>query len=131
MRAHAIVVGGGIFGVTAARSLRARGHEVTLIDPAPIGTPHPLAESTDISKVVRMDYGADADYTELGERSLAAWRTEPLFHETGVMFISKVPLSGFERDSYDLLTSRGHALQRLDANAIADRFPAWKRGTYV
>ncbi|HTL39045.1 MAG TPA: FAD-dependent oxidoreductase, partial [Kofleriaceae bacterium] len=103
----------------------------TLIDPAPLGTPHPLAESTDISKVVRMDYGADADYTELGERAIAMWRREPLFHETGVMFLSKVPLSGFERDSYELLTARGHKLERLDANAIADRFPAWRRGAYV
>jgi glycine/D-amino acid oxidase-like deaminating enzyme len=128
---NAIVVGGGIFGVTAARALRARNHDVTLIDPAPLGTPHPLAESTDISKVVRMDYGADADYTELGEHSLALWRNEPLFHETGVTFLSKVPLSGFERDSYEMLTSRGHHLERLDANAIANRFPAWRRGAYV
>jgi glycine/D-amino acid oxidase-like deaminating enzyme len=131
MTTRAIVVGGGIFGVTAARALRTRGHDVTLVDPAPIGTPHPLAESTDISKVIRIDYGADVDYTELGERALARWRREPLFHETGVTFLSKVPLSGFERDSYDLLTARGHTLHRLDANAIADRFPAWRRGAYV
>ncbi|HSD87716.1 MAG TPA: FAD-dependent oxidoreductase [Kofleriaceae bacterium] len=128
---HAVVVGGGIFGVTAARSLRARGLAVTLIDPAPIGTPHPLAESTDISKVIRMDYGADADYTALGEQALASWRQSPLFHETGVTFLSKVPMSGFELASYEMLTSRGHRLERLDANAIADRFPAWRRGAYV
>ena len=38
--------------------------------------PHPLAESTDVSKVVRMDYGADDDYTALMEtraRRLARW----------------------------------------------------------
>ena len=65
-------LGGGIFGVTAALALRARGHEVTLVDPGPL--PHPLAESTDISKVVRIDYGADEDYTALGERALDGWR---------------------------------------------------------
>lgn len=129
---RAIVVGGGIFGVTAARALCDRGHAVTLIErPTPHGTPHPLAESTDISKVVRMDYGADVDYTELGERAIARWRQSPLFHETGVTFLSKVPLSGFERASYELLTARGHRLERLDADAIADRFPAWRRGAYV
>jgi glycine/D-amino acid oxidase-like deaminating enzyme len=128
---RAVVVGGGIFGVTAARSLRARNLDVTLIDPAPIGTPHPLAESTDISKVIRMDYGADADYTALGEQALAGWRTSPLFHETGVTFLSKVPMSGFELDSFAMLTSRGHRLERLDADAIADRFPAWRRGAHV
>jgi glycine/D-amino acid oxidase-like deaminating enzyme len=45
-----LVVGGGIFGATCALALRARGHAVTLVDPGPI--PHPLAESTDLSKVV-------------------------------------------------------------------------------
>ena len=128
---RAVVVGAGIFGVTAARSLRARRLDVTLIDPAPVGTPHPDAESTDISKVIRIDYGADEDYTSLGEQSIARWRESPLFHETGVMFISRVPMAGFELASYETLTRRGHALQRLDAATISDRFPAWKRGTYV
>ena len=130
---HVLVVGGGIFGVTAARALRARGHAVTVVDP---GLPHPLAESTDISKVVRIDYGRDEDYTALGELALAGWRSPswpgaPHFHETGVTFLARVPLAGFERDSYEMLTRRGHPLVRLDADAIAARFPAYKRGTYV
>lgn len=130
---HVLVAGGGIFGVTAARSLLMRGHDVTLVDP---GLPHPLAESTDISKVVRMDYGRDEGYTQLGERALAGWRSASwpaahCFHETGVTFLARVPLAGFERDSYETLKRRGHTLERLDANAIADRFPAYKRGTYV
>lgn len=52
-----LIAGGGIFGVTAALELRARGHDVMLCDPGAL--PHPRAESTDISKVVRCDYGAD------------------------------------------------------------------------
>ena len=54
-----IVVGAGIFGVTAARELARRGHEVVLVDIGPI--PHPLAASTDVSKVVRLEYGPDED----------------------------------------------------------------------
>jgi glycine/D-amino acid oxidase-like deaminating enzyme len=126
-----LVIGGGIFGVTAARALVARGFDVTLVDPA---LPHPLAESTDISKVVRIDYGADEDYTNLGEQALERWRTweaAPHFHETGVTFLSRVPLAGFERDSYELLTRRGHPLERLDAAAIARRFPAYREGALV
>lgn len=131
----ALVIGGGIFGVTAARALARRGMRVQVIDPSlGMGTPHPLAESTDISKVVRMDYGADEDYTVLGEHALAGWRTweaASYFHETGVTFLSRVPLAGFERDSYELLTRRGHRLERLDAAAIAQRFPAYRRGALV
>jgi glycine/D-amino acid oxidase-like deaminating enzyme len=131
----ALVIGGGIFGVTAARSLAARGLSVRVVDPSlGKGQPHPLAESTDISKVVRIDYGADLDYTVLGEQALVGWRTweaAPYFHETGVTFLSRGPLSGFERDSYELLTRRGHRLERLDADAIARRFPAYRRGALV
>lgn len=130
---HVLVAGGGIFGVTAARALQGRGHRVTLVDP---GLPHPLAESTDISKVVRIDYGSDEDYTVLGERALDGWRSAAFpassyFHETGVTFLSRVPLAGFERDSYELLTRRGHRLERLDADAIAARFPAYKHRAMV
>jgi len=128
---RALVIGGGIFGVTAALELHARGLAVTLVDPGPL--PHPLAESTDISKVVRIDYGSDVDYTALGERALAAWRGWPEFHATGVAFLTATPMQpgGFEHASYELLTARGHRLERLDAAAIARRFPAYRPGALV
>jgi glycine/D-amino acid oxidase-like deaminating enzyme len=131
------VVGGGIFGVTAARTLLARGHRVTLLDPGPI--PHPLAESTDISKVVRMDYGADEAYLALMEQALDRWRAwnaawpSPLFHETGVTFLCRAPMTpgGFEHDSYRALLARGHRPERVDADALRRRFPAWNADVFV
>ena len=42
------IIGAGVFGVTAAISLKNRGYDVSLFDPGPL--PHPLAASTDISK---------------------------------------------------------------------------------
>jgi glycine/D-amino acid oxidase-like deaminating enzyme len=131
------IAGGGIFGLTAALELHRRGHVVTVYDRGPV--PHPLAESTDISKVVRMDYGADADYTALGEASLDGWRrwnaewTTPLFHETGVTFLSRTPMEPgtFEYETYRMLVDRGHPLERLDAAAIAARFPAYASGALV
>src|SRR6266540_5881243 len=132
-----IIVGAGINGVTAAIELKRRGHEVTLVDPGPL--PHPLAESTDISKIVRLDYGADEEYTALAERALDGWRRwnrawpAPLFHEAGVAFLSRGPMrpGGFEHESFALLTRRGHRLERLDAAAIARRFPAYRPGALV
>jgi glycine/D-amino acid oxidase-like deaminating enzyme len=134
---HVAVAGGGIFGATAARALARRGHRVTLVDPGPL--PHPLAESTDISKMVRLDYGADAGYTELAERALDGWRAwnragpAPLFHETGVLFIARAPLApgGFEHESFALLRARGHRPERLDAADIARRYPALRAGAFV
>ena len=132
-----LVIGGGIFGITAALELHARACDVTVVDPGPL--PHPLAESTDISKIVRCDYGADEDYTLLGERALdgwrrwnATWRTAR-FHETGVMFLTRAAMQpgGFEHASYNLLARRGHRVERLDAAAITARFPAYRPGLYV
>ncbi|HRI66387.1 MAG TPA: FAD-dependent oxidoreductase [Polyangium sp.] len=133
---QAIVVGAGIFGVSSALALRAQGYQVTVVEPGPI--PHFLAESTDISKVVRADYGADEIYTSLMEQALEKFRhynrqlPRPLFHETGVMFVSRNPMvpGSFEYESHSLLTRRGHRLERVDNAEIRRRFPAWK-GPYV
>jgi glycine/D-amino acid oxidase-like deaminating enzyme len=134
---RAVVAGGGVFGLTAAIALRRRGVEVLLVDPGPI--PHPLAESTDVSKVVRIDYGADEEYTALAERALEGWRRwslaaeRPFLHETGVLFASAEPMGpgGFEQESFTLLARRGHPVERLDAAAIARRFHAFRPGALI
>ncbi len=131
-----VVVGAGVFGLTAALELRARGWRVTVIDPGPV--PTPTAASTDISKVVRMDYGADALWTDLGRRSIARWRAwnresgKTLFHEDGFLLMSRAPMQpgGFEHESYQLLTAQGERLERLDSAALAARFPAWASHKY-
>ena len=128
---RALVVGAGIFGVTAARELRARGAEVVLLDPGPV--PHVAAASTDISKVVRREYGADQVYTAWMEEALEGFRRwnselgDRLFHETGVLFMSGAPLAegGFEADSVALLEARGAAVRRVTRDEVAARFPAW------
>jgi len=132
-----IVVGAGAFGVAAAIELRARGAAVELIDPGPLPNPH--AASTDISKAVRMDYGADALYTELAERSLERWREcnrrwgAELYHETGFLLMTRAALApgSYEGDCYQLLRARGHRLERMDPASLRQRFPAWSAGGYV
>ena len=64
-----LVVGSGIFGVTSALELARRGHKVTLMDQGAV--PYPKAASTDISKVIRMDYGSDQLYTSMMEESFS------------------------------------------------------------
>jgi glycine/D-amino acid oxidase-like deaminating enzyme len=133
---RAIVAGGGVFGVSAALSLAGRGWGVELVDAGPV--PRHEAASTDISKIVRMDYGSDALATELMERALPLWRAsnlrwgEELFHEDGFLLLSRCPLAsgGFEHDSLATLTARGHAVDRLDGGKLAVRFPAWTAERY-
>jgi glycine/D-amino acid oxidase-like deaminating enzyme len=131
-----IVVGAGAFGASAALELRRRGLRVTLIDPGPL--PHSLAASTDISKVIRMDYGADEFYMDLMEQALLGWDAwnaaweQPLYHQTGVLFLAAGPLAEgqYEGDSYALLQRRGHAPQRTSGRNLSGRFPAWNANAY-
>ena len=136
-----VVIGSGIFGVTAAFELCRRGHRVTLIDAGSI--PHPDAASTDISKIIRMEYGTDEHHMVLVEEALEGWDdwndhwggngTGPLFHETGVLMLCRRPMApgGFEFASWQLLNRRGHSPERMDAASIAQRFPAWSTGNHV
>ena len=131
-----VVVGNGIFGVTTAIALRERGATVTLLDAGSV--PNPDAASTDISKLVRLDYGKDAGYVALMEDALVRWRQlnrewgAPLFHETGIAVLTTAPLTSgtFEGDSFELLRKRGHVLERLEGR-VSERFPAWKEGAFV
>lgn len=135
------MVGAGAFGVTAAIELARRGHQVTLLDPGPL--PHPLAASTDISKVIRMEYGPDEASMALAERARDGWLAwndgwrarggDPLYHETGVLMLTRSPMArgGFEHDSWNLLCARGHLPKRMDPDTIAGRLPAWREAGYV
>ncbi|MGH2536606.1 MAG: FAD-dependent oxidoreductase [Candidatus Promineifilaceae bacterium] len=132
-----LIVGGGIFGLPAALELKARGHHVALLDQGPI--PHPLAASTDISKVVRMEYGRDESYMQMGEVARAGWLAwneqfgRALYHEAGVLMLSRAPLAagGYEHESYQMLLRRGHRPERLDSAEIGRRYPAWNNHVYV
>ena len=133
---HILVIGGGTFGVNTALELRTRGHAVTLLEPGPL--PNPNAASTDISKVIRMDYGRDEFYMQMMEDALAQWRAwneefgEPVFHETGVLYLTLGGMrpGDFEYESYQLLQKRGHPVERLDSSSISKRFPAWNSSLY-
>ena len=127
-----MVVGAGAFGAGAALELARRGHDVTLLDSGPI--PHPEAASTDISKIVRTDYGADAFYAELAHEAIRGWERwnadlrTPLYHDDGFLLLAAGPMvpGGFEHESHAIAVAAGRAVERLDPAAHGRRFPAWR-----
>ena len=131
-----VIIGAGVFGATAALELRARGYGVTLVDRGPL--PHEDASSTDISKMVRMDYGADIFYHELAEASLDGWDAwnrawpHPLFHDEGFLVLSPAPMApgSFEYDSFHTLRDRGYDPPRIDPATLRKRHPAWNGDRY-
>ena len=136
-RQSIVIVGGGVFGITAAIELNARGWQVSVLDQG--GVPHPDAASTDISKVIRMDYGADEIYTAMGEAAIEGWLRwnaewdTPLFHQDGFLMMTRdaeMQPGSFERDSFDFLTRRGHGLLRVSAADLRKKHPAWNAIAY-
>jgi len=130
-----VVVGGGVFGAAAALELRSRRWNVTLLDPYPL--PYEGASSTDVSKVVRMDYGSDAFYHELAELALEGWDRwnadwpRPLYHEDGFLLLARgsMRLGGFEHESWRVLRDRGYQPESL-GGMLTRRFPAWSATAY-
>ena len=135
-RGHIAVVGAGVFGTASALELRRRGWRVTLLDPGPL--PHPDASSTDVSKVVRMDYGSDVFYHELAEHALEGWDRwsaewpRPLYHQDGFLILSGGPMEpgGFEYESWRVLQERGYRPVRITGAELSRRYPGWTTDSY-
>lgn len=131
-----LILGGGCFGLTAALELNSRGWRVRLVDRGCL--PAPDAASTDINKLVRIDYGMDAQHTAMAETSIARWHDwnsrwgQPLYHETGVLLMSQAILEapGYEGDSHRFLTARTHDLRRITAAILRTEHPAWNAARY-
>ena len=132
----AVVVGAGAFGTAAALELRLRGWTVTLVERGM--RPHPDASSTDVSKVVRMDYGTDTFYHELAEASMEGWDRwnadwpTPLYHDVGflVLAASVMEPGGYEYESFTALRMRGHDPRRIGGEALSRHYPAWTGRLY-
>jgi glycine/D-amino acid oxidase-like deaminating enzyme len=131
------VIGAGVFGAAAALELRRRGREVVLVDQGSL--PHPDASSTDMSKMIRMDYGSDRFYHELAEASLDRWDrwneawARPLYHDEGFLVLAAGPMEpgGFEYESRRLLMERGYAAERIGGVSLVERYPRWSGDAYA
>lgn len=137
MQNKTLIIGGGIFGITAAVELNRRGHEVHLFDQGPL--PHPDAASTDITKMIRADYGADAFYTDLMLRAFEGWERwnrewpRPLYHQTGFLLLTHEAFAegSLELESMRVLKEKGLEVQRLGQEELRRRFPQWNHKRYA
>lgn len=120
------VVGAGVFGCWTARALRDAGRRVTLIDFE--GPGHPAAASGGASRITRTMYGAEELYMEWARRSLSAWQAlsergdEPLFHETGVLWLYRDG-DRFAEASAPALDAAAIPVERLGPSELRARYP--------
>ncbi|NDV44834.1 NAD(P)/FAD-dependent oxidoreductase [Flagellimonas sediminis] len=127
-----LVVGGGIFGITAAVELAKRKYKVCLLNLDSV--PHHLAASMDVTKAVRMEYGSDIEYFTMAERAIGIWKEwnaffgKTLYHEVGFLMLCKESLESgrqdFEKHSYHELLKKGYGAERLLPSEISKKFPA-------
>jgi sarcosine oxidase len=120
------VIGAGVFGAWTSHQLAQLGQRVILIDAYGVGNSR--ASSGDESRIMRMGYGPDEIYTRSALRSLRLWRelfarvNEPLFHQTGVLWLAQ------ENDSYPVKTAEtlqkiGIPFEHLTTTDVARRYP--------
>jgi monomeric sarcosine oxidase len=124
------VVGAGVFGAWIALYLARRGQRVLLLDA--YGAAHSRASSGGESRIIRtgygrMGYGADELYTRWAVRSLAQWKelfgsgSPPLFHETGVLWLTSEKDAPLEVMTA-VLTRCKVPFEVLDRGAIEQRY---------
>ncbi|MEM6800021.1 MAG: FAD-dependent oxidoreductase [Bacteroidota bacterium] len=133
-----LIIGAGIFGLSTAIELKKRKYSVGILNPNSI--PHPLAASTDISKIVRMEYGSDTEYFEMAEISMRMWREwndffgKTLYHEVGMLMLCGDHLDSgkqeYERTSYQQLIEKNYPVEAISYEDMPERFPAINRDAY-
>lgn len=123
-----LVVGAGAFGLAAARELSNLGYCPVIVDPTG-PTPHSLAASRDISKIVRSEYGRDLVYTEMARQSIEGWLDlnegwGTVYHNTGITHLySSLSEETHEQRSLATALEAGIEVEELDAAAIRRRLP--------
>ena len=139
-----VIVGAGVFGLSTALALAAKGYSVTVLERSEIPDEEEedgrvmagkcyRGSSVDTSRVVRPDYGGQEVYTDLMLRAMPRWREwnrlqrRPLYHESGFLVLQRGELleGGFPLESKRMLASKGQGVEELTEEDVARRFPQW------
>lgn len=126
-KSEIIVVGAGVWGGWSAYMLQKAGYRVTLIDKA--GPGHEKAGSGGKTRIIRMAYGGSQVYTNMVDRSFQLWEQycqawgEDLYHEKASLWMFRGIDPAYATLSQPLMREKGYALDEMDLEEVADRYP--------
>ena len=118
------VVGIGVMGAAAARSLARAGRDVVMLERFRIG--HDRGSSHGPARIFRLSYH-DRTYVEMARESYELWRAleeesgQPLLETTGGLDVADAQVL---EAHVAALTSCGVPVEKLSAEAVAERFHA-------
>ncbi len=122
----ALIVGGGIAGLSTAWALARRGVQVELFEQGPL--PNPLASSYDEHRIIRHAYGRMEGYAQLMPEAFRVW--EQLWQATGTSHYEPCGAVYFLRnrdDWYDgvarSLDDMGIGYRDVQLDQVERRFP--------
>jgi glycine/D-amino acid oxidase-like deaminating enzyme len=122
----AIIVGGGIMGLTTAWALARAGHEVDLLEQGAL--PNPLASSMDEHRLIRHPYGDHTGYARMIDEAYAAWDLlwtdlgQRLYAPTGTLALSGNGADWAQR-SAATLEAIGRPMTEIAVADLPRRFP--------
>src|SRR5258708_34853730 len=122
----AIIVGGGVMGLSTAWALAREGHDVALFEQAEL--PNPLASSMDEHRLIRHPYGDHIGYARMIDDAHAAWDVlwrdlgQRHYAPTGTLALSGNGADWAER-SAATLAAIGRPMTELAPAELPQRFP--------
>jgi glycine/D-amino acid oxidase-like deaminating enzyme len=122
----AIIVGGGIMGLSTAWALARESHDVELFEQAEL--PNPLASSMDEHRLIRHPYGDHLGYARMIDDAYAAWDLmwrdlgQHLYAATGTLALTGNGADWAER-SAATLAAIGRPMTELSVAELPRRFP--------
>ena len=118
---HLIIIGGGLLGLSCARSALKAGHRVTLLEQGPL--PNPQGASYDRHRLIRYQYGTARGYTRMVGEAFAAWNRVwtdlgvSHFRRTGALGVS-LEAGDYTDQSWRTFRDLGIAHERLEGAEV-------------
>lgn len=129
-----VIVGAGIVGLSTAYALLKRGvRRVIVLEQESVD--HARSTSRGPSRLLRFEYGSDAQYVQMVQLSLQRWRhlermtKRTLYTRTGLLMLGTED-DHYTLPSHHLLQNMGQSGERLSEQRCRQRFPQFATHAY-